>query len=91
MEKQKALLALKQVASRNGVPLAEVIREIDLAIAAAMQSEDPDLRAQWARIPTEGDVPTAIVVVAYLARRLEAGPPSLAAGEGLFTTLPPVS
>ena len=45
MKKSKGVKAIEQVALQNGVGVAEVRKEIELAIDAAMASPEPAARA----------------------------------------------
>lgn len=61
--------ALEVVAEREGVSVAFIRREINIALAAAQQSNDPDMQAFWDSVPTKNDNPlTADDVIAFFAQ-----------------------
>lgn len=65
-----AMVAIEEVAEKEGISVNEVIREIDLAIEEAMQSSDPLVRARWTLIPCAGDKPTALEFIAYMRGKI---------------------
>lgn len=62
--------AIEMVAEQKGVSAEQVIREIESAIAGAMQNSDPLIRARWALIPCSGDRPTAYELVSYIGGKI---------------------
>ena len=65
---KKIKKALKEVAKKNGVSLAEVQREIEAALTVAQA--DPASQAAWAAIPHKGKQPTSEEVIAHLAKKV---------------------
>lgn len=65
--KQSARNALAVVAKKNGVSLETVKREIEVAIAAARENNDPIVQAFWNSIPHKGKTLTPEEVIAYIA------------------------
>lgn len=55
---REARKALRLVAMREGVSVSYVEAEIQKAMLYGMNSSDPQVRAQWDRIPCAGDYPT---------------------------------
>lgn len=61
--------ALKSVAKREGVSVESVRHEIELAVAAARENDDPEIQMFWNSIPTKNNNSlTAEDVIAYFAR-----------------------
>lgn len=75
MDTRKAYKALREVAKREGKPVAYVIAHIDRAIAEAIRTaeynSDEVALKQWRMISANGDSPTALELVAYLAKKVE--------------------
>lgn len=67
MDTAKAKKALKKLAQREGVSEETVRREIEVAIAEAMKSPEPQAQAFWRTIPHKGERPTPEEVIAYIA------------------------
>ena len=67
MKKSKGARAIKKVAVKERVSVAEVRGEIEKAINEAMADPDPAVRAYWAGIPKKGEKPTPEEVIAYMA------------------------
>ena len=65
MTENEGLKAIEMVALRNGVPVSEVRKEIELAIDAAMASPDRDARAFWDQYIQSGRRPTPEEVILY--------------------------
>lgn len=63
----------KRIAARNSTTVAEVRHNMQEAIRIGMQNPDPAVRAAWARIPREGDMPTPEEMVACLAAQTRQG------------------
>ena len=57
---------LKTVADNNGVSVETVRHEIEVAIAAARENTDPNVRAFWNDLPCKGETPTPEEVIAYI-------------------------
>lgn len=58
--------AMEQTAKKHGVTYEEVYREIEAAIAEAMETENTEVRAIWADIPCQGAIPTPIELIEFL-------------------------
>lgn len=67
MNTEKAKRALKKLAKRKGVSEETVRREIEVAIAEAMKSTDPQAQAFWKSIPHNGERPTPEEVITCIA------------------------
>ena len=67
MDMLKAHRALKEVARKNDVPLALVLKEIESAIAVGMANPDPVAQAFWREAPWAGKAPTPVEFIAYLS------------------------
>ena len=67
MDTAKAKKALKKLAQREGVSEEMVRHEIEVAIAEAMKSPEPQAQAFWKAIPHKGDQPTPEDVLVYIA------------------------
>lgn len=64
---------LERIAAANHMTTTEVRREIERAIRVGMESPDPAVRAQWARMPKAGKVPTPDELIAYMVRQTAQG------------------
>ena len=71
MNKKKVLKAFKEIATRKGISVAEVRKEIQKAIDIASASPDPVVEEQWRRMPYRGKKPTPEDVVIYLAKQVK--------------------
>jgi hypothetical protein len=60
--------ALESVAKREGISVEEVRREIELAVAAARENGDSNIKAFWDGIPAKGGELTAEEVIGYFLR-----------------------
>lgn len=67
MNTEKAKNALKKLAKQKGVSEATVKHEIEIAIAEAMKSTEPQAQAFWKSIPHKGERPTPEEVITYIA------------------------
>ncbi|MDO5390279.1 MAG: sporulation initiation factor Spo0A C-terminal domain-containing protein [Eubacteriales bacterium] len=63
---------IKQVAKVHNTTPEEVYAEMQIALDAAFQSKDPDVKKAWAKIPFQGERPTPEDVIPYLASQLKA-------------------
>lgn len=67
--KETAQKALASIAQSEGVSVAHVRREIEMAIAAARETGDADIQAFWNALETRNNGPlTAEDVIAYFAQ-----------------------
>lgn len=67
MDTVKAKKALNKLAKQKGISEEAVRREIEIAIAEAMKSPEPQAQAFWKSIPHKGEQPTPEEVIAYIA------------------------
>jgi hypothetical protein len=67
MDTAKAKRALKKLAKQKEISEREVRREIEIAIAEAMKSPEPQAQAFWKSIPHKGEQPTPEEVIACIA------------------------
>lgn len=74
MENRKAYKALLQVAENNGLSLDEVIGEIESAIKDAIETakreNNQEALSMWAQIPSKGEYPTAVEVIAAMGDKI---------------------
>jgi len=59
-----------QIAKRHGVTAAEVKRDIEAAIEAAWESDNPKVRAFQKEIPAAGKKPTPEEMIQFLTERI---------------------
>lgn len=71
VDRDKVDKTLRQLADREGLSLEEIRAEIQLAIDAAYDNPDPKVRKEWAKVPFEGERPTAEDVILYVTRQME--------------------
>lgn len=55
--KKNLQMILERIAKENHTTPEEVYREMQIAIDAAYESSDPEVRKNWEMIPFEGDRP----------------------------------
>ena len=60
----------EQVSKESGVPVTEVINEIEIAIAVAMANPDPGVQKFWQAVPRKGQRPTPAELLIYLKRHI---------------------
>ena len=63
---------IKQVARAHNTTPEEVYAEMQIALDAAFQSKDPEVKKAWAKIPFQGERPTPEDVIPYLVSQLKA-------------------
>ena len=77
MEKRQweAYHALRQVAKKEGISVQQVILDIEEAITeayfTAKKEDDQPVLERWNAIPSKGEIPTALELVAYLGDKLQ--------------------
>jgi len=65
-----AAKALKEVATRNGVTVAEVKKQIQLAMLCGLCNNDPAVKEKWSEVPHVGDLPTPEELISHLAEKV---------------------
>ncbi len=74
MNSVKALLAVAQVAQREGISTEDAISAINHAISEAYGNavafNDYETLARWKRVPSKNGIPTAVEFVSHLAKEL---------------------
>ena len=69
----RAYHALRKVAQMEGITVQQVIRNIDDAIREAYSSakdeNNQEVLKRWKEVPCEGELPTALELVAYLGEK----------------------
>ena len=70
MKKPDGAKYLEEVAKNHGISVAEVRREIELAINDAMLSPDPAAQAFWDTYIQSGRAPTLEEFIIYVAERV---------------------
>lgn len=71
MEKSRAFKAFMNIAERDGVSVEEVKQGIQMAIDAAMENPDPQVRRQWEELNFHNKKPTPEEFVAAIMKQLE--------------------
>ena len=70
----RAHRALTEIARKEGIPVDQVVREIEEAIldaySSAQKNNDRATLDQWADIPCEGHLPTALELITYLGNKV---------------------
>jgi hypothetical protein len=72
LKKSKGAKAIADVARKNGISVAEAIKEIEMAMEAARFNPDPTVRAFWNEYIQSGQKPTAEEFIVYMAERVKA-------------------
>lgn len=60
-----------KVAKQHGVSKDEVYREIQKAIDAGFDNQDPAVQAEWKKMSIRGERPTPEEVIAYVVGQLQ--------------------
>lgn len=68
---RRAERALKQFSKKEGIPLEEIRREIQIATDDAMKNADSTAQALWDEMNYKGEKPTPEEVIAFLATKLK--------------------
>lgn len=71
MKKRKFNKVMKTIGKKEGRSGAEVEREIQIAIDSAFSSPDPEIRAEWTKVPFKGEYPTVQEVLEYLSEKVK--------------------
>ena len=71
MKKSKAFEALEKVALKNGISIAEVYKEIELAIDVSMASSDPEKQVCWEKMLSKRGKPTPEEVIICLTEKIK--------------------
>ncbi len=61
---------IERLARVQGVSVEEMRQQLMARIAAGLNAPDPERRAQWAKIPCAGDIPTPEEYLEYTVQRL---------------------
>lgn len=72
-ENLRAKAAIRKTARTFGSTTAQSRAEMQAAIDAAWQTEDPAARAYWARLFPDGRKPTVEAFICRLAREVQSG------------------
>jgi len=72
MNRQLARRALRKVAKKHGVPLAEVKRDIELAAEEIKHTPNAIIQARLSAIPFKDNQLTAVDLVAHCAKSAKA-------------------
>ncbi len=76
MTNSKAQKLFEQVALKNGVSVAEVRKEIEIAIDEAMTNPDPAVKKEWENFKFKGDKPTPEEFIVHMAKKVQSPKPS---------------
>ena len=63
----------RELAARDQISEFEVLRQIETAIQAGMQNPDPNIRAQWEKVPRTGTIPTPEELIFYIVQQIAEG------------------
>ena len=63
----------RELAARDQTSEFEVLKQIETAIQAGMQNPDPNIRAQWEKIPRTGTIPTPEELIFYIVQQIAEG------------------
>ena len=76
MTNSKAQKLFEQVALKNGVSVAEVRKEIEIAIDEAMTNPDPAVKKEWENFKFKGEKPTPEEFIVYMSKKVQTTNPS---------------
>lgn len=65
-----AARSIEKIAVKEGTTPEMVRKHIQLAMLNGLISDDPKVKAEWAKIPRAGEVPTPEELIAYYAAQL---------------------
>ena len=65
--------AIEEVARREHKTVENVRADMIEAMTEGFNSKDPAVRAMWAQIPCEGEIPTPEELIAWVGKRLGGG------------------
>ena len=63
--------AILKLAKEKNLCVAEIQKEIQIAINKGMASDNPETRAQWAKMCHNGNPPTPEEVITYLSKEIK--------------------
>ena len=70
MSKQKDYTHIfERIAAENRTTVAEVRRNMEATIRVGFSDPDPEVRAEWAKIPCKDVMPTPDELLAYVVRQ----------------------
>lgn len=61
----------QKIADENGVSIKQVIWDMQKAIDEGFSNPDPDVQAEWAKIPCKGSRPTPEELIVYQVQKLK--------------------
>lgn len=71
MRRKDITKVFEEIATREGVSVAEIREEIQKAIDAGLESPDPAVQQRWSKMPCKGDKPTPEDVIAYVVGQIK--------------------
>ena len=71
MKKSRGVKAIKEIARKRGIRVAEARREMELAIDAAMLNPDPASQEFWDKYMQSGNKLTPEDFIVYIAKKIE--------------------
>ncbi|MDL2301021.1 hypothetical protein LJC58_01555 [Lachnospiraceae bacterium OttesenSCG-928-D06] len=63
--------ALKKIAKKEGISVAEVKHEIEVAIAFGKSNPDNRIQQRWKEVLSKGETPTPEEVILQLAKKVK--------------------
>ena len=64
---------IRTIAMREGKSVEYIRSQMKLAMLSGLQNPDPDVQANWKKIPCKGDTPTPEELITYLAAHVGTG------------------
>lgn len=65
--------AIRTLAMQEGKTVEYIRSQMKLAMISGLCNPDPQVQANWKKIPCKGEVPTPEELITYLATHAEAG------------------
>lgn len=59
----------ERIATENYTTVAEIRRNMEATIRVGFSDPDPEVKAEWTKIPCKGEVPTPDELLAYVVRQ----------------------
>lgn len=63
---------LRKIAKKEGISVAEVKHEIEIAIAYGQSNPDTKIQKEWQAVSCKGETPTPEEVILQLAKKVKA-------------------
>lgn len=73
IKKTDAECTIRTLAKQEGISVEYIRSQIKIAMDSGLCNSDPQVQANWKKIPCKGDIPTPEELIDYLAIHVNAG------------------